>query len=238
MEMSVAAEPAHTLEEVNRLRGRARARAHSGAWFPAAILSGLVLASMALYSQPFTLPKTVLVGFPAWAGLADNHRSELASYLFWFIGTPLVFGVIALWYRGRGLRVGARVAWPFAVGTGLVVLVLLAVLAAMPVQHGQYAGIGPLWMIVLTPLVPIIAAVIGFGIVERSWGMAAAGVWMLVASWPFLPGTGVVPMALSRAFGDEVGSSWDRPGPKLIGMAMPLILFAVISGIRSRNAGK
>src|SRR6266542_3917327 len=42
-----------TLDEVRRLRERARSVAHGGAWFPVAVLAALVLLSIALYRHPF-----------------------------------------------------------------------------------------------------------------------------------------------------------------------------------------
>lgn len=99
-----------TLAEMDRLRRRAAVRAHGGVWLPALAVAALLLASLALYRQPFSEVDTISFRYPYWAGLQDNNRNETASYLFWFLGTPLVFGGIALWYRQRATRTGMRVA--------------------------------------------------------------------------------------------------------------------------------
>lgn len=223
------------LTEIDQLRRRARVRAHSGAWFPALAFAVLLLASIGLYRQPFTDPGTILAEYPFWAGLPDNQRDPTASFLFWFIGTPVVFALVAAWYRWRSRRVGMRVGWPVVVALGVTVLAVLAVCAAAPTTpypdpDTVQVAAGIWWQGLLTPLVPITVAVLVLGLVERSRGLIAAGVWMGLIVWWQCTGNhlGSVPGAGLELLGVH------RPGPNLILMAVPLLAFAAIRAPRAR----
>ncbi|KAB1948572.1 hypothetical protein F8271_02250 [Micromonospora sp. ALFpr18c] len=143
-------------------------------------------------------------------------------------------------------------AWRPFVGTGLGVLLLLAVLAAVPRQEQRLADTlvtNPdyFWLAgLLTPLLPIAAAVVALGWVERSTGLLVAGGWIaaltvwLCGWFPMgrLPGwaidvlAGDLAAALdgSYSFGGQL--DW-RPGFWLILMALPLIAFAAVRGWQS-----
>jgi hypothetical protein len=225
----VAAE--HTLAEVRRLRDRAHARAHGGAWLPAAAVAVLLLASIALYRYPFGQASSITAEYPFWAGVADEQRDPLLSYLFWFLGTPLVVALTAAWYRRRERASGMRVAWPLFAAAGLGVLVLFAILAAAPSgeQSDALAASGPWWPGILTPLLPLAAGVVALGVAERSRALVAAGVWIgLLAVWlcQWSP-LGTIP-------GGMLGF---RPGHYLIVMALPLVVFAAVRYVRGRTAG-
>jgi hypothetical protein len=240
MEALQSSEAQRTLAEVDRLRRRTQVLAHAGAWLPAAAIAALLLASIALYRHPFHQPEVIFVEYPFWAGLPDVQRSALASYLFWFIGTPVVLAGIGLWYRWRARRVGVRVSWPLFVGTGMTVLLLLAVLAGVPMQPiedpdlASVAGYRPSWNLraVLTPLLPIAAAVIVLGWAERSRALAIAGGWIaLLALWQCGYGfLGQVPG------GQLVLLGIHRPGPTLVIMALPLVGFAAVRAFLARRA--
>src|SRR5262245_40697965 len=101
--------PQEALAEVQRLRRRTYVRAHGGAWLPAMAFAALLLSSAALYRYPFSSPTNVDTTYPFWAGLPDEQRLPPASYAFWFLGTPAVFALIAVWYQWRARRVGMRV---------------------------------------------------------------------------------------------------------------------------------
>jgi len=219
---------AQTLAEVDRLRGRARARAHGGVWLPAALIALLLLLSIALYRDPFHEPREIVGAHPSWAGLPDNQRSATASYLFWFLATPLTVAAIAAWYRWRERRSGMRVAWPLVAATGLGVLVLLAVLAAIPHTPPPDTMTGDMptfiWSGLLSPLVPVALAVIVLGRAERSWYLAVAGGWIavLVVWLCGVPRLGAVP-------GGELAL---RPGHYVILMALPMAAFATVRALR------
>jgi hypothetical protein len=246
-----ATDPEAALAEVRRLRQRASQRAHGGAWFPAAAIAILLLASIALYRYPFASPSAITAEYPYWAGLPDEQRAPLASYAFWFLGAPLVFAMTAVWYRWRVRRVGMRVAWRSFIATGLGVLLLLAVLAAVP-QGDRYASqelasTSPaFWTGFLTPLLPVAAAVLMLGWAERSPFLTAAGAWIaflalwLCSSFPlgYLPGW--VTSLMSGGAPSLGGQLALRPGHYVILMALPLIAFAfvlLVSLARTRPAG-
>jgi hypothetical protein len=179
----------------------------------------------------------VFVEYPFWAGLPDVQRSAFTSYMFWFLGTPLVLAGIGFWYRWRTQRVGMRVSWPLFVGAGMAVLLLLAVLAAVPMHpienFGSVTGYQPSWELraVLTPLLPIAAAVIVLGWAERSRALAIAGGWIaLLTLWQCGYGfLGEVPGGQLTLLGIH------RPGPTLIIMALPLVAFAAVRAFPARR---
>jgi hypothetical protein len=212
---------------VRQLRRRFRERAHGGAWLPALAIAALLLASTALYRYPFTEPTMMEAAFPFWAGLPDEQREPIASYVFWFVGTPLMFGGIAGWYRWRAHRVGIRVAWQPVAAVGLGVLILLSVLAAVPRRLPPDPDIlvsePPLWVQLtgpLTPLLLIAVATVALGWVERSLALMVSGVWIaaltlwLSSTFPL----GAIPGGVLSL----------RPGHYLVIMALPLIVFGVV----------
>jgi hypothetical protein len=223
-----------TLAEVRHLRRRFRDRAHGGAWLPALAIAALLLASTALYRYPFTEPTEMEAAFPFWAGLPDEQRDPIASYVFWFVGTPLMFGAIAGWYRWRARRVGIRVAWQPVVYVGLGVLILLSVLAAVPRRlpaNPDLIGVvnePPLWVQLtgpLTPLLLIAVATVALGWVERSRALVASGIW--IAALTFW-------LSSSFPLGAVPGGNLSlRPGHYLVIMALPLVIFGVARLARS-----
>ncbi|MCX4386825.1 hypothetical protein OG777_07765 [Micromonospora peucetia] len=243
MDRGATEEAGRTLADLERLRRRTHRRAHGGAWLPAAAIAGLLLASMALYRHPLGQTSSITADHPWWAGLPDEQRDPVTSYLFWFVGTPLLFAVTALWYHWRARRHGVRVAWPLFAGTGLGVLALLAVLAAVPtgpVPDGLAATDGPYWQGLLTPLLPLAAAVMVLGWAERSRGLIAAGGWItlltvwLCTSFPlgYLPGWAT---ALLNGGGESLGGNLAlRPGHYLVLMALPLLTVAAVRLVSSR----
>lgn len=254
MTTPTTADPGAMLDEVRRLREQARRRAQAGAWFPVAALAALLLASIALYQVPFAQADIVITDRP-WAGLPDMQRSPLASYLFWFIGTPLTIALIGAWYRLRAQRVGVRVPWRWFAVTGLGALLALAVLAAMPVDLPDGTDLvqtyveAPLpdqlrWG-VFTPLMPIALATLVLGWAERSRALALSGAWVgLITFWQCSRGMGVLPgwavWVLDGFQGPALGGQLtllglNRPGPTLILMALPLLVFAAARA--ARNGG-
>jgi hypothetical protein len=238
-----------TLDEVRRLRDHAKSVAHGGSWFPAAVLAVLVLSSTALYAVPFSQVNEFL-GNSGWAGLPDTERSGVASYLYWFIGTPVAFAVIGLWYRWRARRTGMRVPWAWFAAVGLGLLAVLVALAAVPVDpEVALADANRLtaerppygWLLVLrTPLIPIAAAVVMLGWVERSRWLAVAGAWLgLVVWWQGYYGMGVTAPWMSWVVSGGTAHTrseivmLNRPGPLLILATLPLVAFAVVRAVRS-----
>ncbi|MER7459572.1 hypothetical protein [Micromonospora sp. NPDC126480] len=241
MDRDAATQAERTLAELDTLRQRAARRAHGGVWLPATGVATLLLASTALYATPFGDRYSIVAEHPFWAGLPDQQRSPVASYLFWFLGIPLLFSVVAFWYRWRAGRLGVRVPWRAVAAAGLGVLALLAVLAAVPtgpVPDGLTAGTGPNWEGLLTPLLPVAATVVALGWVERSRGLLASGVWILAlavwlcTSWPM----GTVP---GWMLGNDAGGqlAW-RPGHYLVLMALPLLVTAAVTGVTARRAAR
>ncbi|MEU5949235.1 hypothetical protein ABZ793_27240 [Micromonospora sp. NPDC047465] len=117
--------------------------------------------------------------------------------------------------------------WPAFVGTGLGVLALLAVVAAVPTRpapDGLTVAAGPYWPGLLTPLLPLAATVVVLGWAERSRGLVAAGVWIvLLTGW--LCTTFPLGSLPGWAFGaDSLGGQLSlRPGHCLVLMALPLL---------------
>lgn len=243
---------ATVLTEVRRLRERTRAQAHAGAWLPAAVLAVLVLASIVLYRYPFHRPRTLSVDVPYWAGLPDEQRNPVGSYVFWFVGTLVAFGIIAAWYRRRERRVGMRVNWRRFIGVGVGALLAMAVIAAVPVPLPQDVPLGDLgqpsstWENlrdgVLTPLIPIGLATTVLGVAEHSRALTAAGGWMVVLAWVHctfgvlsVPGS-LTELVVDSSFESQTPPYESSPGPILIAMALPLLVFAVVHGWRTRGA--
>lgn len=236
--------PEETLAELNRLRSRTRTRAHSGVWLPAALVAALLLASSALYRVPFTEAYSYTIDHPYWAGLPDEQRDPVLSYAFWFVVIPLLVAVTAAWYARRARQLGVRVAWPVFAATGLGVLLLLAVLAAVPKTEIGSDGMtadSPAWWWqgLLTPLLPVAAAVLALAWAERSPGLAASGLWItLLTAWlcgTFPLGRIPSPVAafLSGGTSPYGGQLSLRPGHYLGLMALPLVVFAVVRGARA-----
>jgi hypothetical protein len=241
--------PEETLAALDRLRARTRERTHSGAWFPAIGIAVLLLASIALYRAPFAQPHSFTIDHPYWAGLQDEQRDPVLSYVFWFVGTPLLFAATAAWYARRARQLGVRVAWPLFTGTGLAVLLLLAVVAAVPkteIESDTLLADFPSWWWpgMLTPLLPVAAAVIALAWAERSLSLAAAGIWIaLLTSW--LCGTsrlGHLPPWATDLLGGQAGTLGGqltlRPGHYLVLMALPLVVFAIVRGARARRLSR
>jgi len=241
--------PADTLAELTRPRRRTRANAHGGAWVPALGVALLLLASSLLYASPFGGPTSIEITHPYWAGLPDEQRDPVLSYVFWFVGIPLLFAGTAAWYAWRTRRLGLRVAWPVFAVTGLGMLVLLAVLASVPERAVHPDTLDATgwsafwWRALLTPLLPVAVAVVALGWVERSPGLAAAGGWIaLLATWlcGWYP-AGHLPGWAADLLGGTDGSLGGqlalRPGHYLGLMGLPLVVVAVVHALRARRAG-
>ncbi|MGN9813509.1 hypothetical protein ACTMSW_29700 [Micromonospora sp. BQ11] len=232
-------EAEQTLAQLDRLRDRSARRAHGGAWLPAAGIAVLLLASSALYEAPFSQIYSIEGEHPYWAGLPDQQRSPVASYLFWFLAVPVLLAGTAWWYRQRSRRLGVRVPWrPFA-GTGLGVLVLLAVIAAVPTTPPPDTLVllsGPFWPGLLTPLLAPAAMAVALGWVERSWGLVLAGAWIVaLAAWlcTTFP-LGSVPGWMIG--GSGAGQLAWRPGHYLVLMALPLLVVATVRLVSARRS--
>ncbi|MGX7669564.1 hypothetical protein [Plantactinospora sp. DSM 117369] len=237
--------PAEILAELDRLRSRTRTRTHGGAWLPALAVAVLLLASIALYRMPFGQPTALRIDHPYWAGLPDEQRHPVLSYAFWFVGTPLLVATAAAWYTLRARRLGLRVSWPIFAAAGLGMLLLLAVLAAVPETEAPSGALGAapdwFWPGLLTPLLPVAVAVLALAWAERSPGLAAAGIWIaLLSVW--LCGTfplGYLPPWVTDILGGQSGSLGGqlslRPGHYLVLMALPLVVFAAVRVARTRH---
>jgi hypothetical protein len=242
-----------TLDYLRDVRRRVRTRAHAGVWFPVGVIAVLLLGSIALYVAPFAAPYGPDVSFlqavtaPSWAGLPAPQRDAGLSYGYWFVGTPAAFAVIAWWYRRRARRVGLTVAWRRVVIVGLGALAGLAVLAAVPsatVDPYATSSIEPGWLHGLrTPLIPVALALIALGLTERSVTLVVTGGWIGVIAWWYsatfmgrLPGwlTYVLGGFEGPGLGGQV-TLFDRPGPVLLVMALPLAVYAVVRGLRSHD---
>ena len=235
-----------TLADIRQLRARSRRLAHGGAWLPALLLAGLVLASMLLYRNPFG-EQPGSWRHPFWAGLPAGARSEVGAYLFWFAGLPLTVLATAAWYRWRGRRVGMTIAWPWYAGVTCGVLASLAVFAAVPsrsVTPPFEAG----WPGLLTPLVAVAAAAIALGAVERSRGLILGGAWLgLITAWHCTLGMGELPgwltWLLDGGEGPALGGQLTlfglhRPGPVLVLMVLPLLATGVLGWWRERKVAR
>ncbi|MBE1486666.1 hypothetical protein [Plantactinospora soyae] len=160
--------------------------------------------------------------------------------------SPLLFAATAAWYAWRARQLGVRVAWPLFAGTGLGVLLLLAVVAAVPkteiASDAMTADFSAWsWQGLLTPLLPVAAAVLALAWAERSPSLAAAGLWItLLTTWlcgSFLLGhiPGWVAGLLTGGASTYGGQLALRPGHYLGLMALPLVVFAVVRGTRARR---
>jgi hypothetical protein len=238
------------LAEMRSLRDRSRRLARGGIWLPALVLAALPLVSIALYRHPFS---SILaegggaIEYPYWAGLPEQQRSGLGSYLFWLVAAPLAYALVAQWYRRRERSHGVRVPWRVPVGAGAAgLLCLLALFAAPTGQPGL--GAGPSWWQgLLTPLLTVGVATVVLGVVERSIGITLAGVWMTALAWQFCA-TGFVggllgwqSWLLGGGSGPALGGQLtllglDRPAPALLLMALPLALTGLYHAVRSRPA--
>ncbi|MEO3742837.1 hypothetical protein [Plantactinospora sp. B5E13] len=236
--------PARTLAELDRLRSRTRDRAHAGAWLPALGVATLLLASSLLYRTPFGTPTSITISHPYWAGLRDEQHDPVLSYVFWFVGIPLLFAATGAWYAWRARRLGLRVAWPVFAATGLGVLALLAVLAAVPERRIAADHLGAAtpdfwWPGLLTPLLPVAAAVLALAWAERSVALAIAGGWIaLLTAWLCGSRTlGYLPPWATRLLGGgdtSLGGELAlRPGHYLVLMALPLVSFAAVRALRA-----
>jgi hypothetical protein len=225
---------------------------HGGAWFAVAVLSALVLGSALLYTQPFVTSwpqgRSVMLDRPFWAGLPEEQRSAAASYAYWFVVTPLAFAIMAFWYWQRERRLGIRVRWRWIVAIGGGVLVLLAVLAAVPVEQGLapdqvgHPSMALSWRSVLTPLLAVAAAVLAVGFVERSWWLGVAGGWLAaITLWQCTQGMGGLPgwatwvltWGVGTAGGQLTLLGLHRPGPVLIVAVLPMIGYMVSHAIQA-----
>jgi hypothetical protein len=254
---SAATDPATVLADLKTLRARSRRLAHAGAWLPTLALAALALLSGALYRFPFApaAPLTeTFIQYPYWAGLPDEQRASLASYLFWLLAAPLAFVLVAQWYRFRERRDGIRVPWRVPVVAGAVGLLGLLALFAAPT--GETAGPtgdllavwdGPAhtwWRGFLTPLLAVAVAAIVLGLVERGLSITAAGAWMAVLAWQFcavgqLGGLFAWQVwLLNGGSGSGLGGQMtllglNRPMPALLIMAGPLAVVGAYWAVRA-----
>ncbi|BCJ41193.1 hypothetical protein GCM10010168_45090 [Actinoplanes ianthinogenes] len=240
-----APDAAAMLAELDTLKARSRRLAHGGLWLPALVLAALPLASIALYQDPAAHTGNGVIEYPYWAGLPEQQRAGLGSYLFWLLATPLAFALVALWYRRRESTAGVRVPWRVPVVAGAAGLLCLLALFAAPAGHRASAETS-WWQGLLTPLLGVALAAIALGIVERSKGITVAGVWMAALAWQFCA-TGQVGGLLGwqswvLGGGPALGGQLtvlglDRPAPALLIMALPLTLAGLYHAARSRTNG-
>lgn len=233
-----------TLDDVDRLRKRVRTRVHNGAWFPSLVIGLFILASISLYRVPFIEPHIYGSESPDWAGLPEMQRSPLASYLFWFLGMPVVLALIALWYRRREQLTGFRVRWRLFLGVAGGAMALLAVFAAVPrrqLSAEEMMTLVPYDPQVLvngffSPLMAVAVGVVLLGRVERSRWLVFCGAWIgVITWWQFAFGMGGIPGWAAWILGGGEPSlggqvallNVHRPGPLLIVIALPLLLFAL-----------
>lgn len=249
-----------TLSDIQRIRERSRKLTHGGVWLPALLLAALVLASVALYKYPFALPDSRFDGviraddmdgwrYPYWMGLPETPRSYLGSYLFWFLGLPLVVILTGAWYRWRGRKLGMTVAWQWYAGITLGVLGLLAIVAAVPTRPVLPSGDPgiPGLAGLLTPLLVVAVAAIALAVVERSRALAFGGVWLgLIAAWHCTMSMGGLPGWASwlLSFGSDPATGGGQltlfglhlPGPVLILAVLPLLVFGILGWWKDRRS--
>ncbi|MFC7247143.1 hypothetical protein ACFQO7_32110 [Catellatospora aurea] len=219
------------LAEVRQLRQRARNRAHSGVWFPVLVLAGLLLASILLYRHPFGMQAAG--GARYLAGLPHESHSMLLTCVFWFLGLPVAFALIARRYAAHSERVGMRINWRWFAVAGLAVLTVQAVAAVTvggePGRDQLTTGDDGLniagWL--LTPLSPVAVAVAVLGWVERRWSLTVTGFWIAAL-------TGY---HLSAGLSQVTLLGLGRPGPNLLLMAAPLLVLAAVHVLRSSAQG-
>lgn len=251
-----APDAAAILAEMNELKDRSRRLAHGGAWLPALALAVLPLLSSALYRDPFsssinsdTDGVAVTIQFPFWAGLPEQQRAALGSYVFWLVAAPLAFVLVAQWYRYRERRHGVRVPWRVPVAAGVAGLIGLLALFAAPVGRtgADWSGSGTLWWQgLLTPLLSVAIAAVALGIIERSVAITLSGAWMALLAWQFCATAfvggllGWQSWVLGGGSGPALGGQltllgMDRPAPALLVMALPLALTGLHRAARSRG---
>jgi hypothetical protein len=234
------------LTEVQQLRARAAKQAHGGVWLPVVAFAVLLLLSIGLYRAPFHHLNSMRITVPYWAGLPAEQRAPIASYAFWFLGSATVFALMAIWYRRRGRRTGMRVAWQRAVGAGLGTLLFLAVIAAVPVEIPEDAsriltdqppGIGTVLLHgLLTPLLPVALAVVVLGVVEHSRALTAAGAWVGLLAWVQCTFGMLAVLGVLTGVRYAAPKYTQLPGPLLLAMALPLLVFGVAAAVRSARA--
>jgi hypothetical protein len=100
------------------------------------------------------------------------------------------------------------------------------------------------WTSLLTPLLPIAAAVVVLGWSERSVGLIAAGAWIaflaiwLCSSVPLGSFPGWVDAVLTGGDSPGLGGQFAlRPGHYLVVMAVPLLVFALVRLLRLARGG-
>jgi hypothetical protein len=254
LQYKVSVDAEQTLRHISDIRRRARFRAHGGAWFPAAIIAALVLASVALYRGPFVDPfqarfsddGDIILGRPEspwWAGLPAPHWGAVAAYAFWLVATPAAFGLIAWWYRRRARRVGVTVPWPTVLLVGFSAWAAMALLAAGPVRPVPGPSTVDWFQGLLSPLVPLALAVVTLGVIERAVTLVLAGGFIALVAWWFgAAGMGRLPgwlvYALDGFEGPARGGAvvlFIRPGVVLVVLALPLVVYAVVRGVRARR---
>jgi hypothetical protein len=231
----------------------ARFRAHGGAWFPAVVIATLILASIALYRSPFADPfsasglSTGELGpgrpeSPWWAGLPAPHRGSLTAYAFWLVATPAAFGVIAWWYDRRASRDGVTVSWSTVLLIGAGAWTVMALLAAGPVRPMSMGSTVDWFQGLLSPLIPLALALVTLGVIERAVTLAVTGGFIALIVWWFgAAGMGRLPGWLTYVLGGFEGPAFggqaalfDRPGVVLAALAVPLVAYALVRGLRRR----
>jgi hypothetical protein len=251
LQYKVNVEAEQTLRQISDIRRRARFRAHGGAWFPAAVIGALVLASIALYRSPFADPfasggyGTGELGpgrpeSPWWAGLPAPHQGSGIAYGFWFVTTPAAFGLIAWWYDRRARRIGVTVPWSTVLLIGAGAWTVMALLAAGPVRPVPVGSTVDWFQGLLSPLIPLALALVTLGVIERAVTLALAGGFIALVVWWFgAAGMGRLPGWLTFVLGGFQGPAlggnlalFDRPGVVLVVLALPLLVYALVRGLR------
>lgn len=173
--MNSDAQARRTLDEVAAFRARTRAARPS---FAAAVVAVALLAAGAM---PFYIMKPLEddwsqpTRFAALAGYSGVMYPELAT-LYWLVAIPLLYAVLAGYFRWSGSRSGVKVQTRTWIASGLVLFVACVAVLYLPelvAVPGNATGRG------LTPLLPVAAALLVWGIAVRAAGLtaiAAAGV--------------------------------------------------------------